>query len=90
MSRHHSLYPNRTLCEVLQDMRECYKTYNFSPMLALIEEVQILGNRMEAGLSDQSNIRDLNEKRSKMNQELNKLQQKLDKMSIQATGSIKR
>ena len=38
---------NRYLCTVLDEMRECVKTLNFSYLLGLIEEVQTLGNRME-------------------------------------------
>lgn len=49
---------NRILCDVLDEMRACCKTLHFGPLPGLIEEVQILGNRMEAGLHDknQSNI----------------------------------
>ena len=42
--------PNRYLCSVLDEMRECTKTLNFSYLLGLIEEAQTLGNRMEAKL----------------------------------------
>ena len=45
-------YLNRTLCDVLEEMRKCDKTRNYAPMSALIEEVQIMGNRMEAKLAD--------------------------------------
>lgn len=40
----------RLICTVLEEMRDCCKHLNFSPMLSLIEEVQILANRMENGL----------------------------------------
>ena len=43
---------NRTLCAVLDEMRRCYKTRNFAPLMGLIEEAQTYGNRMEAKLSD--------------------------------------
>jgi len=43
---------NRTLCAVLDEMRTCYKTRNFAPLMSLIEEAQIYGNRMEAKLYD--------------------------------------
>ena len=49
--------PNRLLCTVLDEMRECVKTLNFSYLSGLIEEAQSLGNRMEAHLYD---IKDLN------------------------------
>jgi chaperonin cofactor prefoldin len=44
--------PNRTLCQVLDEMRECTKTLNFSYLQGLIEEVQSLANRMESKLYD--------------------------------------
>ena len=44
--------PNRILCAVLEEMRDCAKTLNFSYLLGLIEELQTLGNRMEAKLFD--------------------------------------
>lgn len=43
---------NRYLCDVLDEMRKCYKTRNFSHLLGLIEEAQTLANRMEAGLGE--------------------------------------
>lgn len=46
----------RTLCEVLEEMRKCVKTLNFSYLLGLIEEAQVLGNRMESGLGDKHSI----------------------------------
>lgn len=41
---------NRLICSVLNELRDCYKTRNFSYMLGLIEEAQTLANRMEAKL----------------------------------------
>jgi cell shape-determining protein MreC len=49
--------PNRLLCTVFDEMRECVKTSNFSYLSGLIEEAQSLGNRMESHLYD---IKDLN------------------------------
>jgi len=42
----------RYACSVLEEMRDCYKTYNFSPILSLIEEMQIMANRMESALGE--------------------------------------
>jgi len=41
---------NRTMCEVLDEMRKCNELRNYSALLGLIEEVQIMGNRMESPL----------------------------------------
>ena len=61
---------NRYLCSVLDEMRECTKTLNFSYLLGLIEEAQTLGNRMEAKLYEikdferlHEDIRDLKKKK---------------------------
>ena len=48
--------PNRTICSVLQEMRECAKTSNYSYLPGLIEEAQSLANRMEAALWDQKDF----------------------------------
>ena len=37
----------RLLCGILDDMRNCEKTRNYSYMSALIEELQYRANRME-------------------------------------------
>jgi hypothetical protein len=65
--------PNRLLCDVLGEMRECVKTSNFSYLLGLIEEAQSLGNRMESKLYDikeherlLDDIRDLKKKKKKL------------------------
>lgn len=52
---------NRYLCAVIEDMRRMYSTYNFSGMLSLIEEVQVLGNRMEGAIDDKSDLESLHD-----------------------------
>lgn len=42
--------PNRYVCDVLEEMRKCYKTRNFAPLMGLIEEAQTMANRMEGAL----------------------------------------
>lgn len=58
--------PNRYLCDVLDEMRKCNETRNYSYLLGLIEEAQMLGNRMEAALEDR---RDLATWRKKVSEE---------------------
>jgi len=48
--------PSRYICDVLTEMRKCIKTLNFSYMESLIEEAQVLANRMEAGLGTKRDI----------------------------------
>ena len=69
--------PNRLLCAVLDEMRDCVKTSNFSYLSGLIEEAQSLGNRMEAHLYEikdynrlHEDIRDLKTKKKKLEKEL--------------------
>ena len=47
---------NRTMCDVLEEMRKCNETRNFAPLLGLIEEAQSMANRMEAALGDKRDI----------------------------------
>lgn len=69
-------YLNRTLCDVLEEMRTCFKTYNFSPMLALIEEAQMMGNKMEAGLGDKHDIKKMESRKEELINELRELREK--------------
>lgn len=69
--------PNRTLCNVLEEMRKCYETRNFSGIMGLIEEAQSMGNRMEASLYDkhdmlavQKKIKELKKERDELKKEL--------------------
>ena len=47
---------NRTACDVLEEMRTCCKTMNFSYVLGLIEQMQSMVNSMEAKLEDVKDI----------------------------------
>ena len=77
MSTHAHTWPNRTLCEVLEDMRNCTKTMNFGHLLGLIEEAQMLGNRMEAGLSDKGDYKEMNEALHELKKEYKPLRDKI-------------
>jgi len=44
---------NRWLCDVVDEMRQCLKTLRFDIMPGLVEEVQSIGNRMEAAIRDE-------------------------------------
>ena len=73
---------NRYLCTVLDEMRECVKTLNFSYLLGLIEEVQTLGSRMESNLYEikdfdrlHEDIRDLKKKKRKLEKEVEALEE---------------
>jgi len=73
---------NRMMCDVLEEMRDCTKTLNFSYLLGLIEEAQSLGNRMEAKLYDikdyerlRDDIKDLKKKKKKLEEKVEKLEE---------------
>ena len=68
---------NRYLCSVLEEMRECTRTLNFSYLLGLIEEAQSLASRMESKLYDikdfdrlHEDIRDLKKKKKNLEMEV--------------------
>jgi len=67
--------PNRFICEVLEEMRSCVKTQNYSYLPGLIEEVQSMANRMEAALGDQKELRYLHKRIKAAKQELKEIEQ---------------
>ena len=69
---------NRTMCDVLKDMRKCAETLNFAPMGGLIEEVQIMGNKMEAGLEDKKDLIRMNEEWSELRKKLKEARKELE------------
>jgi predicted nuclease with TOPRIM domain len=72
--------PNRYLCSVFDEMRKCCKTLNFSYLESLIEEAQVLGNRMEAALEDVDDIKRLHEEKKKLKRELQALEDKINEL----------
>ena len=67
---------NRYLCSVLEEMRECTKTLNFSYLLGLIEEAQTLANRMESKLFDIKDYERLHEDIVNLKKQKKKLEEK--------------
>jgi chromosome segregation ATPase len=65
---------NRYLCDVLEDMRRCIKSLNFSPLKGLVEEAQAMAGRMEAALGDQKDLLRLQDELSKARREYRKLE----------------
>ena len=82
MSRHRerSYWPNRHLCDVLEDMRKITKTHKdwLPPVFfALIEEAQVMGNRMEAGLGDKKDLIAMQDEWHQMRKKIKKLRTKV-------------
>jgi hypothetical protein len=47
---------NRTICAVLEEIRKCNETRNYSYLSSLVEEAQTMANRMESALWDQKDL----------------------------------
>jgi len=70
-------YPLRYLCSALEEMRSVVKYINVWNLkrnkillCSLIEEVQVLGNRMEAALEGKKDLEQLHMKRKSLNNSL--------------------
>ena len=74
--------PNRYLCDVLEEMRVANKTRNYSYLKGLIEEVQVIGNRMEAGLYDKLSYFELQKEISKLKNDRNALKQQVETLTV--------
>lgn len=80
--------PNRFFCDVIHEMRESVKTLRFDVFPGLIEELQTMGNRMEAALSDRhehenllDEIHDLKKEKRKLKREIKELEDKKEDLS---------
>ena len=67
---------NRMICAVLNEIRECDKTKNYSYLIGLVEEVQVLANRMEAALWDQKEFVHMEERYNKLKKKVKELEKK--------------
>ena len=81
------MHLNRTMCDVLSEMRKCVETNNFSYLLGLIEEAQSMGNKMEARLYDfkdlkslKEDIKEYEEERDELRDEISKLKKEKNKL----------
>ena len=72
--------PHRYLCTVLEEMRTCCKTLNFSYLRALIEEAQVLGERMEAALGEKGDLERWHEKAKEEKAEYQRLLRESNKL----------
>ncbi len=83
MSYEDYFYLNRTVCDVLEEMRKSVETMNMSYLPGLIEETQSMVNKMEAAIGDikdfkkmKKNIKTLEEEVKELRKEKNKLEKK--------------
>ncbi len=66
---------NRTLCNVLEEMRKANDTRNYSYMAGLIEEAQSMANKMETGLMDQKQFQEMLDAKAELKKELKALEE---------------
>jgi predicted nucleic acid-binding Zn-ribbon protein len=74
---------NRFACDILKEMRACYKVYNFAHLRALIEEMQTIVNRMEAALYDQKELEHLYHEIRTKKRELKVLERKIEDLEAE-------
>ncbi len=72
----------RYICTVIDEMRQCYKTYNFGCIQGLIEEFQTLANRMEAKLSQVAEVKNLHEQIKKLDKQREDLEIEVEELKI--------
>lgn len=68
--------PNRYICTVLDEMRALDKTRNYGSLLGMIEELQVMANRMEAALYDKNDLDRARKKYTKIKEEIKELKLK--------------
>lgn len=73
-------YRYRYLCDVLDEMRKCDTTKNYAMLASLIEEAQIMGNKMEAKLYANKDLETLTKEVKLKRKKLKKLNKKITKV----------
>ena len=77
---------NRYFCSVIDEMRACYKTRNFSIIMGLLEELQSIGNRMEAKCGDINDRNIYLDEVKNLKMEIKDLKRKRDKLKRKVGG----
>jgi hypothetical protein len=81
--RYGDIMTNRYVCDVLREMRKSIKVMRIDMLPGLIEEVQIMANRMEAKLADYANIGYDLERATDFRNELKRLRKKAEEITNQ-------
>ena len=71
------MYLHRTICSVLEEMRSCNETKNYSYLLGLIEEAQSMGNKMESKLDLIKDFEELQDKYKELEEQKNELKKEI-------------
>lgn len=80
----------RTLCDVLEEMRKCDKTRNYSALQGLIEEAQSYGNDMESALGAQKKYREWKRLKKKLKDEIKQLKKKKEQLDVKSSKTRQR
>lgn len=80
MDRFWGIRTTRTVCDVLEEIRQLEKTKNYGPLLGLVEEIQSMANRMEAKLTENRDVVRAENYIKKLKQKIKKLEAKKDKL----------
>ena len=78
-------YSKTLACDVLRDMRKCCETLNFGPLPSLIEELQMIFNRMEGKLDQMKDVERLDKFLKERREELDLLRAEFAEIR-EATG----
>ncbi len=68
---------SRYMCSILENMRKCIKTLNFSYLMALIEEAQYRAERMESAIEDIGGFERIERQRIELKKEISELEEKI-------------
>lgn len=71
---------NRTICQILEEMRSLYRSRNFSGLEGLIEEAQSMANRMESKLYTIKDIDRAEEAMKRLKKEIKELENKKEEI----------
>ena len=73
---------DRTMCDALEEMRKASKSKNYSYLDGLIEEVQSMGNRMEAGLERYGSMGQAEVRVAELKSELKELETECHRLKL--------
>lgn len=71
---------DRTMCSVLEEMRACCRTGNYSYLPSLIEEAQSYANRMESALYKNSDWKWSKKEKKKIDKQIKRKRKELEKL----------
>ena len=73
------MYLNRTICAVLEEIRSCNETRNYSYLLGLVEEAQSMANKMESKIDSIKQFEELKEQCKNLVERKNDLKKDIKK-----------